>query len=85
MAALSNESLEGRVLAHRQILGAILAEMRAREGGAGPVEQLLESRSLFQSGEEDPGAVPDPGIAIEAALSEEMRLVSEEADRRAQA
>ena len=79
MDGMSEESVEGRILAHRQILGAIVAEMRAGGGGAGRVAALLERRQTFQGGEEDPGAVPDPGMAIEAALSEEMRLVSEEA------
>lgn len=85
MAAISNESLEGRILAHRQILGAIVAELSAREDGAGRVADLLGSRENFQDGHEDPGAVPDPGLAIEAALSDEMRLVSEEAKRRSAA
>ena len=82
MDTMSGESLEGRMLAHRQILGALVAELAAREGGAGIVGELLERRQTFQGGEEDPGAVPDPGMAIEAALSDEMRLVSQEAERR---
>ena len=82
MDTMSEESAEGRILAHRQILGAIVAELSSREGGAGMVGDLLERRQTFQAGEEDPGAVPDPGMAIEAALSDEMRLVSEEAERR---
>ena len=82
MDGMSDESVEGRILAHRQILGAIVAEMRAGGDGAGRVAALLERRQTFQGGEEDPGAVPDPGMAIEAALSDEMRQVSEEAERR---
>lgn len=82
MAAMSNESLEGRILAHRQILGAIVADLAASGGGTGRVADLLRSRENFQDGHEDPGAVPDPGLAIEAALSDEMRLVSDEAERR---
>ena len=82
MDSMSGESVEGRILAHRQILGAIVAELASRDGGAGRVAELLERRQVFQGGEEDPGAVPDPGMAIEAALSDEMRLVSEEAERR---
>ena len=84
MEAMSEQSVEGRILAHRQILGAIVAEMAGREGGAGRVGELLERRQVFQAAEEDPGAVPDPGMAIEAALSDEMRLVSEDAERRTQ-
>ena len=84
MDAMSDEAMEGRILAHRQILGAIVAELASREGGAGRVGELLERRQTFQAGEEDPGAVPDAGTAIEAALSDEMRLVSEEAERRSQ-
>ncbi len=84
MDGMSEQSVEGRILAHRQILGAIVAELSSREGGAGVVGALLERRQTFQGGEEDPGAVPDPGMAIEAALSDEMRLVSEEARRRAE-
>lgn len=82
MAGMSNESLEGRLLAHRQILAAIVAELSAREGGASAIEELFRSRETFQDGHEDPGAVPDPGLAIEAALSDEMRRVAEEAGRR---
>ena len=84
MSDMSEQSVEGRILAHRQILGAIVAELSGREGGAGVVGDLLERRQTFQGAEEDPGAVPDPGMAIEAALSDEMRLVSEDARRRAE-
>ena len=83
MDGMSEESVEGRIMAHRQILGAIVAELSSREGGAGVVGELLERRQTFQGGEEDPGAVPDPGMAIEAALSDEMRLIAEDAQRRA--
>lgn len=80
---MSDESLEGRLLAHRQLLGAIVADLSDGEGGR--VAALLERRRTFQGGEEDPGAVPDPGMAIEAALSDEMRLIAEEAERRSEA
>lgn len=83
MDTMPKGGLEGRLLAHRQILGAIVAELSAREGGAERITDLLERRQVFQGFEEDPGAVPDPGMAVEAALSDEMRLVSEEAERAA--
>ena len=83
MDIMPEGGIEGRLLAHRQILGAIVAELAAREGGAGLITDLIERRQVFQGFEEDPGAVPDPGMAVEAALSDEMRLVSEEATRAA--
>ena len=60
MDTMSDESVEGRILAHRQILGAIVAELSTREGGVGRVGELLQRRETFQAGEEDPGAVPRP-------------------------
>ena len=78
---MSEESIEGRLLAHRQILGAIVADLVAAGGGK-RVAALLERRQSYQDGEEDPGAVPDPSLAIEAALCDEMSRLAREVELR---
>ena len=76
----TNTQLEGRLIAQRQVIAQILATLP--EDAAKDVWDLIERRSVFQSHEEDPGAVPTGAMAIEAALSDEMRVLGEEARRR---
>ncbi len=60
------DTLEGRVLAHRKILAAIVAHDPAL------MDALREIAELGLH-EEDPGAVPGDGISIEGALADEGR------------
>jgi len=72
----SPETLEGRIIAHRKILARVIAALAAEKGGAELLDYLKDRRHL-QLHEEDPGAVPDPGLAIEGAIADEVRQVLE--------
>lgn len=66
-------ALEGRLLAHRQLLARLLAASPGRAGA----EAWLEGRAVLPDGQEDPGAVPAEGLALELALSDELRKLGE--------
>lgn len=70
--AETNETLEGRILAHRKVL-AILARHAAETSP----DLLPALRELSEAGfhEEDPGAVPGDGYSIEGALVDEVRRI----------
>lgn len=70
------ETLEGRLLAQRKLLARIVAEMNNPA-----VNAFLDERDHVQAHEEDPGGVPDDGFAVQAALSDELRLLRDEAAR----
>lgn len=75
MKMASDHGVEGRLIAHRQLLSLIVA---ALDGPAGAdVRAFLEEHSVFQDGQEDPGAVATPEAAIGLAISDELRLISE--------
>ena len=78
MADISEGSVEGRLIAHRQLLSLIVAAL-SKTSQAGDILAFLEERSVFQGNEEDPGAVPSAENAIALALAEELRLVAERA------
>ncbi len=78
MTEISGDSVEGRLIAHRQLLSLIVASL-SKGSGAADILTFLEERSVFQGNEEDPGAVPTSPYAIELALAEELRLVAERA------
>ncbi len=79
MTGLTMETLEGRLIAQRKILALLLARLPAEEAPA--LWEYLAERSTMQDAQEDPGAVPAPGVGIEVAIAEEIRLISEEAKR----
>jgi hypothetical protein len=65
--------IEGRLLAHRRLLAELMRlvpENRRKE-----LRDWLEERAVYQDGQEDPGAVPDAGIALELARADEFRLL----------
>lgn len=78
MTELSPESVEGRLIAHRQLLSRVVAILADDPRGR-DLLAFLEERSVFQGYEEDPGAVPSPEHAIQLAAAEEFRLVAERA------
>lgn len=65
---------EGRLLAHRKLLARLLA------GSPGPLRaaigEWLAEQEVLNDGQEDPGAVPGEGLALELALSDELRRIS---------
>lgn len=71
---MEDQSLEGRVIAHRQILLLILQEL-ADTQVADRVRSMLQERLTLRDGQEDPGAVEAPGLDIELAMSDEFQLI----------
>lgn len=82
MAEPTPASLEGRLIAQRQLLALIVAALADDGGGqADRLWSFLEERSQFQDGEEDPGVLPSSAAAIEGAVADELRLIAETARR----
>ncbi|MDO9638406.1 MAG: hypothetical protein Q7J44_07665 [Pseudotabrizicola sp.] len=69
---LSMEAVEGRLLAQRKVLAQILAHMLQQEGGR-DLEEVLDSLSVMQDQQEDPGAVPDSADLIQGTIASEIR------------
>ena len=76
MTEASERGIDGRLIAHRQLLSLIVAALAETPQGA-PILAFLEERSVFQGGEEDPGVLPSGAHAIELALADELRLIAE--------
>lgn len=75
MGDAADEGVEGRLIAHRQLLTLIVA---ALDGPAGDrIRAFLEERSVLRDGQEDPGGVPTAEAAVGLALAEELRLIAE--------
>lgn len=70
----SSASLEGRILAHRQILAFLLQSLLAEDRKTALVD-WLEDQSTMQDGQEDPGAVPGPALGIGLATADEFRAI----------
>lgn len=70
----SPEAAEGQMLAHRKVLVLLIREMQ-RRGDATDLLSAIESLSVMQDHQEDPGAVPDAAVAIQGALAEEIGLI----------
>ena len=68
---VSRESIEGQLMAHRKILSLILAHLQ-RSGGADDLMAALDTLSVMQDHQEDPGAVIGGAEAIEAALAQAL-------------
>ena len=66
---------EGRLIAHRKLLARLLAasseEMQLKVGA------WLSARESLADGQTDPSAVPDDGLALEIAMSDELHEISE--------
>lgn len=68
-------ALEGRLLAHRRVLAQILAILPDRDRET--LSEWLEERQILQDGQEDPGAVPAEGLALELSMMEEYQHLAE--------
>jgi hypothetical protein len=66
-------SLEGRLLAQRQVL-VLLARALTPEA-KGELVDWLEDQSTFNDGQEDPGAVPGAVLGIGLATADEFRAI----------
>jgi len=69
------QSLEGRLLAQRRVLARLLAASAEPEWRQ--VGEWLAERDVLHDGQEDPGAVPAEGMALELAMSAEFRALAE--------
>ncbi|QQA42135.1 hypothetical protein [Pelagovum pacificum] len=72
----TTDTLEGRLLAQRKLLARIVAALKSDE-----LDKFLSDRDHYDGHEEDPGSDPDGSYALEAALADELRLLSEEVAR----
>ena len=68
-------ALEGRLLAHRRLLGLIVQSLPDPRREA--LHDWLVGRSILHDGQEDPGAVPTEANAIALAVADEYRLLAE--------
>lgn len=64
-------ALEGRMLAHRRVLAQVLAALPLPAWHG--VSDWLAEHTLLRDGQEDPGAVPAEGLALELSIAEEYR------------
>lgn len=70
------ERIEGQLIAHRNLLTLILSDLRRRDGAA-ELMASLDSLSVMQDHQEDPGATISAAAAIEGALAREIAAVLE--------
>lgn len=85
MTALSREELEARVNAHRELLIDCLAALLAGQSVRDSLIERIREDANYKNYEEDPGAVPSAGIAIENGAAREVRSILEAAKARADA
>ena len=69
------DALEGRLIAHRRILTQVLA--LSPDAVRAVLLDWLAEREVMSDGQEDPGVMADEAVALELALSDEMRLMRE--------
>lgn len=67
--------LEGRLVAHRQVIGQIAALLDG--GRRGDLAEWLATHSVMRDGQEDPGAVLDGAAVAGLAAATETRLIAE--------
>lgn len=68
---------EGRLIAHRLILEALMRELAAQSGDADRFWARLEELFQVQDHEEDPGIVTSDAYGIEATAALEVRRLVE--------
>ena len=82
MSTPTNEQLEGMLMAQRQVLSQLIAAIIGDgRSAAAWGRRFLDNDFSVQDGQEDPGAVPDPAFASQAAVVEELTLIAREASR----
>lgn len=85
MSALSLEQLEGKLNAHRELMIDFIAALLGGDESVQAFTKRLADDASYKDHEEDPGAVPSEGIAIENAAATEVRAILEAARARARA
>lgn len=78
MNTTSPQTNEGRIIAQRKVLALILARVASSDPS---ILDGLDSQTVAQGYEEDPGVDPSPEFAIEAAIGDELRLILDAARR----
>jgi hypothetical protein len=73
MSKLGAYELEGRLNGIRAVLAVVVGHL-LRSGG-GDLRKQLEARISLADQQEDPGAVPEPSFAVEAAAMREIELL----------
>lgn len=81
---MTQQELEARLNAHREILISLMASMMADPSNASLFESLQQD-ALFLNGEEDPGIVPSRAYAAEAQAADEIGRLLDAARARARA
>jgi hypothetical protein len=82
MSDLTNEEIEGRLIAQREVLRVLLQRMLGYSGASQLVSELEELLDV-QNHQEDPGALPSKAFAVEGAKLRELELILEGAIPRA--
>jgi hypothetical protein len=85
MTALSPEQLEGKLNAHRELMIDFIAALLGGDESLSAFTSRLADDASYKDHEEDPGAVPGEGIALENAAAAEVRAILETARARARA
>ena len=82
MTEMQDATVEGRLLAQRQVLAELLA---ACDRAGGPLSDWVRAFVADDFGPkdyaEDPGAVPDAAFAVENIIAEEKRMLASETQR----
>jgi hypothetical protein len=74
----SPETLEGRLIAQRKVLAALVAAVMSPGAASRKRLRLLIGPDAMPADQnEDPGAVPDRAFAVVGATAEELRLIGE--------
>jgi len=73
--SLTAAEIEGRLLAQRQLLAAMIGRIAAADADPDALWDWLEAKFVYRDQHEDPGVSPDPAFAIEAASARETRAV----------
>ena len=74
MTDTNPSALEGRILAHRRILSRLIAALPEQDRA--PLLDWMSAREVMRDGQEDPGAVPTEGSALELAMADEFSRVA---------
>jgi hypothetical protein len=73
-AVLSPETIEGRLLAQRKVIALLVGQM-LQQGGGRELRDALDTLSVMQDHQEDPGAVIGGAEVIQTALAVEVRTI----------
>ncbi|WP_237683946.1 hypothetical protein [Pseudaminobacter soli (ex Zhang et al. 2022)] len=76
MSDLTNEEIEGRLIAQRDVLRVLVQRMLGYPGASKLLSELDKLLDV-QNHQEDPGALPSKAFAVEGAKLSELELLLE--------